>query len=94
MFKKFMTLALLVSMVTAASNIGVSAQTNSIDENQTVAKNEKLREVFLKKENPSPVNFEEKDTLNNHQKQKSQGKNFSTGAKSLQDLEIEPNFKI
>lgn len=87
MFRKIIILALLVSVLSIASSVSVLAQAKSSDdENQTVAiktepKNEKLREVFLKKENQP--NFVEKDNLAKHQKQQTQGKKLSKGTKIM-----------
>ncbi len=88
MFRKFITLGWLVSILSVASSISIFAQTNLTDENQTVSnnietKNKKLCKVFLKKEDKSQVNFNEKNNLAAYQKQKAQGKNFSTGTKIL-----------
>jgi hypothetical protein len=89
MFRKLITLGLLVSILSIASSLNVSAQTKMSKENQTVystkeTKNEKLRQAFLKKpSNDSLTNFEEKDNLAAHQKQKKQGQKLSTQTKVL-----------
>lgn len=88
MFKKFITLSLLISIFSIASSINVFAQAKLSDETKTVSQNnetksDNLREVLLKKENKTAVSFDDKDNLANHQKQKSQGKRFSTGTKIL-----------
>jgi hypothetical protein len=86
MLKKIVTLGLMVSILSIASSVGVDAQSKMSDENQTISntggtQNEKLRDSFAKKENKP--NFDQKETLADYRKQKSQGQKFSTGTKIL-----------
>lgn len=89
MFKKIISLALLVSVFSIASSANVYAQARMSNENQIISnnndtKNEKLRELFLKKEKDNSFTvLGEKDNLANHEKQKSQGKKMSKGTKIL-----------
>lgn len=87
MFKKIIVLTLLVSIFSAASSVSVYAQaTLNDDETQTVgvdrdSQTEETPRKFVKKEKDSI--FQEKEGLAAYQKQKAQGKRFSTGTKIL-----------
>jgi len=90
MFKKIISLALLVSIFSIASSLSVFAQASlseapAIMQNKSdEKKSDDLRAVIWKKEERSSAsNFDEKDSLTTYQKQKSQGKRFSTGTKIL-----------
>ena len=67
------------------ARVKLSDKNQSIWQNKPYeTKSENLRKILLKKENQSPVsNFDEKDSLATYQKQKSQGKKFSTGEKIM-----------
>jgi len=86
MFKKIISVGLLVTILGIASSANVFAQAKLSDENQTIsinkeAKNEKVQESFLKKE--AKQNYEQKETMADYRKQKAQGKKFSTQTKVL-----------
>lgn len=86
MFRKIITLALLVSVFSIASSASVYAQAKMSDENLPLSvsneiKNEKIREIFLKKDNQPDL--EKKETMADYRKQKAQAGNFSTSTKIL-----------
>lgn len=86
MFKKIISVGLLVTILGIVSSANVFAQAKLSDENQTISinkevKNEKVRESFLKKEDKP--NYEQKETMADYKKQKAQGKKFTTGTKVL-----------
>ena len=86
MFKKTISVGLLVVVLSIASSGNVFAQAKLSDENQPIlinkeAKNEKVKDSFLKKE--VQPNLEIKETMADYRKQKAQGKKFSTQTKVL-----------
>lgn len=86
MFKKIISIGLLVVTLSIASSGNVFAQAKLSDENQPIlinkeVKNEKVKDSFLKKE--AKPNFEKEETMADYRKQKAQGKKFSTQTKVL-----------
>ena len=91
MYKKIFTLTLLISIFVVGSNLSISAQTGSGDENQTVSKQiepkgETLRETLSKTKETTPASDREvKEAMAAYQNHlpKAPGKKLSTKSKIL-----------
>ena len=89
MFKKIITVFLTAMIFTVASGINTFAQTNKIDENQTVAKqgaktdSADLKSLVKARTGSNEVKISNKSTLADYQKAKQQSSKFSTTTKVL-----------
>ena len=89
MFKKIISTFLIAMIFVIASNANAFAQTNSINVNETVAKQENKADAgdfnsLIKAQNSSVnLNISDKSTLSDYEKQKKRDKKFSTTTKVL-----------
>jgi hypothetical protein len=89
MLKKILSMGLAVMILTIASGINVLAQSSNVTENQVAVKQETsdsasdLKSLVKAQNNSAGLNFYHKSTLAEYERNKQQGKKFSTTTKVL-----------
>ena len=89
MLKKILSMGLALMILTIASGVNVAAQSSSVTENQVAVKQENadsardLRSLVKAQTSSDGLNISRKSTLAEYERNKQQGKGFSTTTKVL-----------